>query len=69
MKQRRGGAKKNAQILDVILKGAKTNKKDKLIKKQSSNTLSWLKYQPTKPNWEAKYSKASQTTKVKLTMW
>jgi hypothetical protein len=33
MKQRKGGPKKNAQNLDVILKGAKTNKKEKLIKK------------------------------------
>jgi hypothetical protein len=32
VKQRKGGAKKNAQNLDVILKGAKT-KKEKLIKK------------------------------------
>jgi hypothetical protein len=32
MKQRKGRAKKNAQNLDVILKGAKT-KKEKLIKK------------------------------------
>jgi hypothetical protein len=67
MKQREGGAKKNAQNLDVILKGAKT-KKEKLIKKGSSNTLSWLKYQPTKTNWEAKHLNASQTSKVKLMM-
>jgi hypothetical protein len=33
MKQRKEGTRKNAQNLDVILKSAKTNKKEKLIKK------------------------------------
>lgn len=33
MKQRKEGTRKNAQNLDVILKSAKTNKKEKLITK------------------------------------
>ncbi len=61
-----GEAKWNDQSFNAIWKGVKPTRKEKIntqTRRGPSSIVIWLNHWPTKPNWEAKWMKASWTQK------